>query len=172
MVRFDILCPKSFSGKEDLFGSLDQTTREWQDGQFTSLLRAYLTEIAESDITCLIKKQYIATFDSYIDPEWVESLNSVLDDNRCLTLPNGERLSIPSNVHLIFEVKDLKNATPATVSRCSMIWFAKEILPNTIRMDGFVQKINKLGSVDGSKKVKVSLKQVLYNAIYKTATLA
>lgn len=155
-----------------MFGSLDQTTREWVDGQFTALLREYLTEIAESDLSCPIKKQYFATFDSYIDPEWVESLNSVLDDNRCLTLPNGERLSIPSNVHLIFEVKDLKNATPATVSRCSMIWFAKEILPNSVRFEGFVQKIEKLGGIDGTKKQKISLKQVLFNSVYKTAALA
>ena len=33
-----------------------------------------------------------------MDPEWVENLNSVLDDNMLLTLPNGERLGIPSNV--------------------------------------------------------------------------
>lgn len=131
-----------------------------------------MTEIAESDVSQSIKKQYVAIFDSYIDPEWVESLNSVLDDNRCLTLPNGERLSIPSNVHLIFEVKDLKNATPATVSRCSMIWFAKEILPNTTRFEGFVQKIEKSAQIDPSKQTKISLKQLLYNAINKAAALA
>ncbi|CAL5987537.1 Dynein_heavy chain [Hexamita inflata] len=176
MVKFDILCPKSFTGKEDLFGSLEQTTREWQDGQFTSLLRSQLTEIAESDQSCQIKKQYIICFDSYIDPEWVESLNSVLDDNRCLTLPNGERLAVPQNIHLIFEVKDLKNATPATVSRCSMIWFAKEILPNNIRFEGFVQKIDKIGNTQGCAhlqvKLKISLKQNLINTIHKLAAIA
>lgn len=53
---------------------------------------------------------------------------SVLDDNRLLTLPNGERLSLPPNVRVMFEVETLRYATLATVSRCGMVWFSEDVI--------------------------------------------
>lgn len=75
----------------------------------------------------MTRKHWII-FDGDIDPEWVENLNSVLDDNRVLTLPNGERLSIPENVKILFEVHTLKYATLATVSWCGMISMTDSII--------------------------------------------
>lgn len=43
-----------------------------------------------------------------------------------LTLPSGERLNIPDNVRMILEVDSLEQATPATVSRCGMVWFSAD----------------------------------------------
>lgn len=64
--------------------------------------------------------------DGDIDPEWIESLNSVLDDNHLLTLPTGERISFQNNVNFIFETSDLQYASPATVSRMGMIFLNNE----------------------------------------------
>lgn len=52
----------------------------------------------------------------------------MLDDNKLLTLPNGERLNLPPNVRIMFEVEHLKYATLATVSRCGMIWFSEDTI--------------------------------------------
>lgn len=52
----------------------------------------------------------------------------MLDDNKLLTLPNGERLNLPPNVRVMFEVEHLRYATLATVSRCGMIWFSEDVI--------------------------------------------
>lgn len=96
--------------KEEIFGRMDPATLEWHDGVVTSILRK-----SHSRPTFIV-------FDGEIDPEWVETLNSVLDDNKVLTLANGERIALAENVRLLFEVSNLDHATMATVSRCGMVY--------------------------------------------------
>lgn len=112
-----VIDPKVVS-KETLFGSLDPTTREWTDGIFTSILRRIIENMRGEE-----SRRHWIVFDGDVDPDWIENLNSVLDDNKILTLPNGERLVLPPNVKILFEVDSLRFATPATVSRCGMVWF-------------------------------------------------
>ncbi|XP_048480982.1 cytoplasmic dynein 2 heavy chain 1-like [Plutella xylostella] len=64
--------------------------------------------------------------DGDIDPEWVEALNSVLDDNHLLTLPSGWRIQFGPNVNFIFETHSLEHASPATVSRMGIILLSEE----------------------------------------------
>ena len=116
--------PKAID-KRSLYGALDGTTMQWTDGVFTSLLRKILAnQKGEAE------KRHFIVFDGDVDPEWAENLNSVLDDNKLLTLPSGERLSIPDNLRILLEVDSLEQATPATVSRCGMVWFSA----NTVSM--------------------------------------
>ena len=120
--EFYIIDPKAIT-KDELYGRLDANTMEWTDGVFTHILR----RICENQRGEREKRQWII-FDGDVDPEWAENLNSVLDDNKLLTLPNGDRLAVPPNVRILFEVETLRYATLATVSRCGMVWFSREVI--------------------------------------------
>lgn len=96
------------------------------------------------------KRQWII-FDGDVDPEWVENLNSVLDDNKLLTLPNGERLSLPPNVRIMFEVQDLKYATLATVSRCGMVWFSEDVLSTEMIFENYMLRIKNIPLEEGEE---------------------
>lgn len=60
--------------------------------------------------------------DGDIDPMWIESLNTVMDDNKVLTLASNERIALTKEMRLIFEVGHLRSATPATVSRAGILY--------------------------------------------------
>lgn len=122
--------------KEALYGNLDSTTREWTDGLFTSILRKIVDNLRGEDA-----KRHWIVFDGDVDPEWVENLNSVLDDNKVLTLPNGERLNLPPNVRILFEVETLKYATLATVSRCGMVWFSSDVVSKEMMLSNYLRSL-------------------------------
>uniref|UniRef100_A0A158Q7Q4 Cytoplasmic dynein 2 heavy chain 1 n=1 Tax=Elaeophora elaphi TaxID=1147741 RepID=A0A158Q7Q4_9BILA len=108
--------PKSMA-KQKLLGYMDMDTREWSDGVLTAAAREV---VKDSSVSAWI------IFDGDIDPEWIEALNSVLDDNRLLTMPSGERIQFGSNVNFIFETDNLSNASPATITRMGMILVSEE----------------------------------------------
>lgn len=119
VIRTYVISPKSMDRKT-LLGQLDVNTRQWYDGVITQTAIAANSEPSEvtSWIIC----------DGDVDPEWIEALNSVLDDNKLLTLPSGWRIQFGSNVNFIFETHDLINASPATISRMGIVKFNSEDL--------------------------------------------
>lgn len=53
---------------------------------------------------------------------WIESLNTVMDDNKVLTLASNERIALTPEMRLLFEISNLRTATPATVSRAGILY--------------------------------------------------
>ncbi|NWU85052.1 DYH17 protein, partial [Onychorhynchus coronatus] len=107
------LDPKAVTCNE-LFGIIHPATREWKDGLFSTAMRD-LANITHDGPKWII-------LDGDIDPMWIESLNTVMDDNKVLTLASNERIPLTPTMRLIFEISHLRTATPATVSRAGILY--------------------------------------------------
>lgn len=121
ITKLSVLNAKAMPVSE-LYGVLDPLTRDWTDGLLSNIFRE-LNKPTEKK-----EKRYIV-FDGDVDAVWVENMNSVMDDNKILTLPNGERIRLQTYVSLLFEVGDLQYASPATVSRAGMVFVDPKDLP-------------------------------------------
>ncbi len=64
--------------------------------------------------------------DGDLDANWIESMNSVMDDNKILTLANNERIPLKAHMRMIFEIRDLRFASPATVSRAGILYISDD----------------------------------------------
>jgi dynein heavy chain 1 len=100
-----------------------------------------------------------------------ENLNSVLDDNKMLTLPSGERLSIPSNIRIILEVDSLNFATPATVSRCGMVFFNDNTISVEMNLEYLMSSLKKedLGS-GGNNATQIHFLQSIQSLVISDRT--
>ncbi len=120
-VEYFVINPKAVP-LDQLYGSLDRISQEWTEGVLAKTFR----DCAVMKGAGLVRRWLI--LDGPVDTLWIESMNTVLDDNKMLCLMNGDIISMPEKMSMLFEVSDLAKASLATVSRCGMIYMQNETI--------------------------------------------
>merc|ERR1719183_842298 len=146
--------PKSILTRE-LYGYITMATREWRDGLLSKVMRD-LGNIPDDFPKWIM-------LDGDLDANWIESMNSVMDDNRMLTLASNERIPLKPHMKMIFEIRDLCHATPATVSRAGVLFISTD--------DGFQYRCmidSWLKGREENAEVKAVLKELFDTYVQET----
>ncbi|CAL1167896.1 unnamed protein product [Cladocopium goreaui] len=114
--RWEQVNPKAITADE-LYGIFQKG--EWKDGAISVIMRNMSKEIGGYKSTHLHKW---VVLDGDIDATWIESMNTVMDDNKVLTLVSNERIPFTPTMRMLLEIQDMKHASPATVSRGGVLY--------------------------------------------------
>lgn len=152
-VLVDILNPKSITMGQ-LYGYVDPMTTEWQDGVLAKLVVDCTRDQGPT--------KHWVMFDGPVDAIWIENMNTVLDDNKKLCLNSGQIITLTDRMVMMFEVEDLAVASPATVSRCGMVYMEPASLTLAPLVTSWLNTLPP--KVAASEYIKNKL-QTLYDAV-------
>lgn len=147
--------PKSIP-LSSLYGHFEEETKTWEDGILSNLIRGFDN-----------KQRNWIIFDGPVDSFWIENLNTVLDDNKKLCLANGEIVRLNNLTALFFEVEHLHYASPATVSRCGMVFLEADHLNEKVLIKAFGKKIRENSYLEDFLMEIIPKMMIFFNQLEK-----
>jgi len=96
-IKIDRIFPKAISSAV-LYGEVDDASGDWVEGIAAKLFK----EAAQDQSDSL---RWIV-FDGPVDALWIENMNTVLDDNKKLCLPNSDVIKLSEMMSIVFQVED------------------------------------------------------------------
>ena len=129
----EVVNPKAVTSDE-LYGYMT-LSKDWKDGVLSIVMRNMSK--CWAPYTPSQKMQWVV-LDGDIDAVWIESMNTVMDDNKVLTLVSNERIPLSDPMRMIFEINSLKNATPATVSRAGILYLNEQDIGHQPFIDSWI----------------------------------
>lgn len=159
--------------KTQFLGAFDGMTGNSMQGWLLLVLREIQEHILERQIRAqehsldtiqshdprAQEQQFWIILDGDMSPHWTEALNSVLDESRVLTLPTGERISIPDGVKFIFETHSISALSPATITRMGIVTFPPNTLTPFDYFHQFVRALQALPDILASQELHISNKE-------------
>lgn len=132
---YEVINPKAVTADE-LYGYMT-LAKDWRDGVLSIVMRAMSKNT--TPYTAAQTAKWVV-LDGDIDAVWIESMNTVMDDNKMLTLVSNERIPLSTSMRMVFEVNTLVNATPATVSRAGILYISDDDIGWSPLVQSWAQK--------------------------------
>eukprot|EP00939_MAST-03C_sp_MAST-3C-sp1_P001116 g1116.t1 len=129
-----VLHPDVYSSAR-FFGNVHPSSRHWQDGLFSSILRemnsatvvANAPENTHRDIEPTCGTHWIVLDGEPNAGGWIENLQSIFDDRiQCLTCANNEFIDLRKHVRVVMEIANLSNASPSFAGSVSIVHVGQE----------------------------------------------
>ncbi len=114
--QFDALNPKAVTSNE-LYGYVHPVTKEPYDGIIAKIMRDFAAQTNDQPKWMVL--------DGDIDAEWIESMNTVMDDNKILTLTTNERIPLSPSMrtqkprHIHYHSSDILSLSSLPQACCS-----------------------------------------------------
>jgi dynein heavy chain len=135
--KTEVVNPKSVTSDE-LYGYMT-LAKDWKDGVLSIMMRGMKNNDRDLGFHEYQSSKWVV-LDGDVDAVWIESMNTVMDDNKVLTLVSNERIPLTPAMRMVFEIDSLANATPATVSRAGILYINEADIGFHPFIESFISK--------------------------------